>query len=148
MISSHDTKTQDFDLNLAPIIDCFTVLIAFVMISTAFASVGILDAGVAAGGETAAPTTPAPVRVGVDVRAGYQFTVHVSGKENRDFTVRGEQSDWNLAALKKELGEVKQKWPSVEGAVLKADDSVSYNDVVRSMDAVRASFPAVMLGGI
>jgi biopolymer transport protein ExbD len=39
--------SQDFDLNLAPIIDCITVLIAFILISTSFISIGLLDAGIA-----------------------------------------------------------------------------------------------------
>ena len=39
---------QDFELNLASLIDCFTVLITFLLASASFLSVGILDAGVAA----------------------------------------------------------------------------------------------------
>ena len=44
---------KDFDLNLAPIIDCMTVLITFMLASASFLSIGILDAGVAAAGATA-----------------------------------------------------------------------------------------------
>jgi len=144
----HAGQSQEFEVYLAPLIDCFTVLIAFVMISTAFASVGILDAGVAAGGEKLQPTTPPPVRVGVEMQSNHQLMIHLSGKETRTITVKSGSTDWDLAELQKDLKVVKQKWPSTDGAVLRADDNVSYNDVVRSMDTVRAVFPAVMLGGI
>jgi biopolymer transport protein ExbD len=41
-------NSQDADINLAPIIDCFTVLIAFMLVSASFLSIGVLDAGIAA----------------------------------------------------------------------------------------------------
>ena len=48
MRAASDSKNSlDFELNLAPIIDCFTVLIAFILISASFASINILDAGIA-----------------------------------------------------------------------------------------------------
>lgn len=148
MSSTKAGQSQEFEVYLAPLIDCFTVLIAFVMISTAFASVGILDAGVAAGGERQRSNLPPPVRIGVEMQSNHQLMIHLSGKENRNITVRSGSTDWDLTELQKDLKVVKQKWPSIDGAVLRADDNVSYNDVVRSMDAVRAVFPAVMLGGI
>src|SRR3954465_141066 len=42
---------QDFDLNLAPIIDCFTVLITYLLVSASFISLTALDVGVAAAGQ-------------------------------------------------------------------------------------------------
>ena len=42
---SHDTS-QDFDVNITPIIDSFTVLITFMLASASFLSVGIFDAGI------------------------------------------------------------------------------------------------------
>mgnify|MGYP003351965824 CR=1 FL=1 len=39
---------QDFELNLASIIDCLTVIIAFLLLSSSFVSYGTLDTAVAA----------------------------------------------------------------------------------------------------
>ena len=36
----------DFELNLASIIDCFTVLITYLLVSASFISLGILDVSV------------------------------------------------------------------------------------------------------
>ena len=38
----------DVELNLAPIVDCFTVLIAYLLVSMSFISLSIFEAGVAA----------------------------------------------------------------------------------------------------
>lgn len=134
--------SQDFELNLAPIIDAFTVLIAFVMISTAFASIGILDAGVAAGGDRALTQNPPPVRVAVEVKRDDHFLIQVTGKENRSLEAGDESS------LKQQLDAIKKKWPAVNGIVVSADNAIPYEEVVRTMDLVRGSFPAVMLGGL
>lgn len=55
--------SQDFDINLAPIIDCFTVLITFMLVSASFLAIGIFDAGVEAAGTSAANTKPPAVHL-------------------------------------------------------------------------------------
>ncbi|OFZ73847.1 MAG: hypothetical protein A3K03_01145 [Bdellovibrionales bacterium RIFOXYD1_FULL_44_7] len=146
--SSFSSFSQDFDLNLAPILDCFVVLIAFVMISTSFAAVGILDAGVAAGGETELKTEVPSVRIAVELQKNHRFLIKLTGKENRQISVGAAGNDWDHVALKQQLDEVKHKYPTATGAVISAADSVKYDEVVSSMDQVRKTFPAVMLGGL
>lgn len=140
--------SQDFELNLAPILDCFVVLIAFVMISTSFAVIGILDAGVAAGGETEIKTEIPPIKIAIELQKNHQFLIKLTGKENRQLSLGAAADQWDQVGLKKKLDEIKQKYPTANGAVISAVDSVQYDEVVRSMDSVRKTFPAVMLGGI
>jgi biopolymer transport protein ExbD len=158
-------QSQDFELNLASIIDCLTVLIAFVMISTSFVSIGILDAGVAAGGETAVTQAPAPVNLTITLKADHSISLKLAGKvtsetkvaapakgkegaEGKDAKgVKGANDAWDYKALSEQLAEVKRKWPTLNGAVLVADNAVPYRDVVKSMEAARKSIPAILLGG-
>src|SRR5437588_4073509 len=77
------TSGQDFDLNLAPIIDCLTVLIAFVLISASYLSVGILEAGVAASGATQQVDVSSPVSLAIDLRRDHSILVTLSGKSHR-----------------------------------------------------------------
>ncbi|RYZ61531.1 MAG: hypothetical protein EOP09_19835, partial [Proteobacteria bacterium] len=56
----------EFDLNLAPIIDCFTVLITFLLVSASFLSVSIFDAGFTPV-EQMGDTTPPPITIQVMV---------------------------------------------------------------------------------
>ncbi len=53
----HGEHEQDFELNLASIIDCFVVLIAFILVSTSFFSIGIIDAEVAGASTTSESTS-------------------------------------------------------------------------------------------
>lgn len=140
--------SQDFELNLAPIIDCFTVLIAFVMISTVFASIGILDAGVAAGGEEAKAADPAPVHLTVELRRNHSIGLRISGKEKSELTIPALGSeDRDHAALTHKLVELKKRWPGLSGATLLADNTVGWQDVVGSMEVMRREVPNVLLGG-
>lgn len=140
---------QDFDLNLAPIIDCFTVLITFLLASASFLSIGLLDAGisvVSAQPSESKPKEP-PVQVQIYLKKEKQFQIKISGKENRNHLVKEKQGEWDLNELQGYLGQIKLKWSLVDGAVLEAQNGVEYRDVVASMEIIRKSFPAVMLGG-
>jgi biopolymer transport protein ExbD len=52
----------DFELNLAPIIDCLVVLITFTLISASFLSVAVFDYGAAPNSASQSSTTP-PVSI-------------------------------------------------------------------------------------
>ncbi|MBC7691510.1 MAG: biopolymer transporter ExbD [Methylotenera sp.] len=140
---------QDFELNLASIIDCFTVLIAFMLASASFLSIGILDAGIAAAGATTASTgTPPAVNVTVELKPGQVLQVVVSGKRNDKILINpGSDQKWDLEKLTAQLKTLKGQWPDLNSATLVADNDVQYRDVVLTMDVTRKTLPAVMLGG-
>ena len=139
---------QDVELNLAPIIDCFTVLIAFMLVSASFLSIGLLDAGIAAAGPSTDNATPPPVSIEVIIKNELGFQVKVTGKENRTFSVPAKAKTLDLDSLAAQLKPLQEKWKSVTGATISADADVEYKDVIRTMEITRKSFPAVALGGI
>jgi biopolymer transport protein ExbD len=144
--------SQDFELNLASIIDCLTVLITFLLASTAFISIGILDAGVAAAGTTSASTAPPPVNLTLELGQGHSMTLKTSGKSNSSQSV-GASSDtakgpqWNIEGLTQKLQALHQQYPTVSAITLTADNSVEYKDVIQVMDTTRKVIPVVLLGG-
>ena len=145
--------SQDFDLNLAPIIDCFVVLIAFVMISSAFASIAILDAGVSAGGESVKSTVPS-VQVTITLRSDFGATLKIAplkkskGSSELVFpATQGVSSGEWPPKLTDALLQLKRDWPELHSATLVADNSVPYQSVVNAMDIVRKTIPDVLLGG-
>ena len=141
-------QEQDFDLNLAPIIDCFTVLIAFVMISTAFASVGILDAGIAAGGRAPIEIKAPDVRLKVDLNADGAIELHLTGKDTRAFMVPAlPEGQRDMAMLARRVEEIKSRWPSLGQVRLASDNTVAYQDVVTSIETIRKTIPGVALDG-
>ncbi len=141
-------SSQDFELNLASIIDCFTVLIVFMLASAAFVSIGILEAGVAAAGASALPGTPPPVQVMLELRKGGAFAVKVSGKETRNLPIAASPGGTrDYASLETQLTSIKSRWPAAEATTVTADPDVEYQDIVKSMESARKSFPVVLLGG-
>lgn len=138
--------SQDFELNLASIIDCFVVLIAFILVSTSFVAVGILDAGASAGGAQVSQNPP-PIRVEIRLAANQGIELKVSGKakSSSTFAPKGNERDYDKMGA--QLAAIKHQWPSLTSATLVADNSVGYRDVVQAMEVARKSVPGVLLGG-
>jgi biopolymer transport protein ExbD len=139
---------QDVELNLAPIIDCFTVLIAFMLVSASFLSIGLLDAGIAAAGPSTDKSTPPPVSIEVVIKNGLALQVKVSGKENRTLNVAVKDNALDLEGLAAQLKPIQDKWKTVNGATISAESDVEYREVIRTMETTRKHFPAVALGGM
>ncbi len=142
--SSHEGE-MEFELNLAPIIDCLTVLIAFTLISSTFLAVSILDAGVAA--TSSDPSTPPPVNITVELIQNGAVDVKVTGQASRSNRIPAGAQGYDFEALARELGELKKSWPTVDALTLQADGEVDYKAIVKGMEKARESFPVVMLGG-
>lgn len=147
MASVGSDSGQDCELNLAPIIDCFTVLIAFMLVSASFLSIGILDAGIAAAGANSTGATPPPVTLAIELKKDQSYVIKLSGKENRSVVVTAKDGKPDYDAMDAQLAAMKQKWPVLASAILSAENEVEYSNVVRSMEATRKQLPAVMLGG-
>lgn len=145
--SGRGRRNQDFDLNITALIDCFTVLIAFMLVAATFVSVGILDAGVAAAGATAVSSEPPQHLLTIEMKANHTFGVKVSGKDNFNQQISNESGVWNYEGLAKQLEEIKKKWPTLNAATLVAENSVEYQDVIKSMEVTRKAGTSVLLGG-
>ncbi len=139
--------SQDFELNLAPIIDCFTVLITFMLASAAFLSIGIFDAGIAAAGSTPSSSKPPAINITVELKEKAAISLKVTGKENRTSNISAAGESYDYESLLRQLGEVKNKWPDVAAVTLMANDDIEYKHVVKSMEQIRKSMPVVLLGG-
>jgi biopolymer transport protein ExbD len=135
---SHGGPSQDFELNLAPIIDCFTVLIAFLLATASFLSIGFIEAGAAAqrAGSGAVQEPRAILRV--------RLTGH---GEAAEFELSGKKSRLLVAELEARAQEWKNAHPNLETATLEADDAVEYRAVVEAMEKLRAAIPVIQLSG-
>jgi biopolymer transport protein ExbD len=141
------SNSQDFDLNLAPIIDCFTVLITFMLVSASFLSIGVFDAGAGAAGQSAASETPPPVVVQVELQEGNKIEMKLSGKSSQTFHFASQNGSWDFEGLKRELAGVRQKWPQTDSIILSAGTDVEYKNVILTMEQIRTAVPNILLGG-
>lgn len=149
---------QDVELNLAPIIDCFVVLIAYLLMTASFISLAFVDVGVFTFGD-AAPPPPIedqpkkdpPMVMAIDMATDYSVTIKVSGgKEKKDYAVPIKSLDgknWDNEQLKKSLEQIKARWPEIEEASLSASGLLKYKDVVGLVQDIKKSVNRVMVSG-
>src|SRR5690606_19499137 len=97
----------------------------------------------------AAPSkaTPPPGNIVVELQEGFRMEVQVSGKLTRKVPVAPSKGDWDFDAMTAQLQSVQGQFPGLSAATIQAKDGVEYREVVRSMEAVRKTLPAVLLGG-
>jgi biopolymer transport protein ExbD len=141
--------SQDFDLNLAPIIDCFTVLIAFVMISAAFASVGVIEAGTASGRQVSGVVNQNRYRVLVTLRLDHLIKIQIKGKESLDVSLpkAPDSESFDLNALVRSLERIKNGKIKHASVIIAAENDVEYEWVVKALESSRKVMPEVALGG-
>lgn len=147
MASPSGKGSQEVDLNLAPIIDCLTVLVTFLLASASFLSVGVLDAGVGAPAEKSATETPPSLILQAEIDDHHEVTLKLSGKSTQTLKVPAKGNQLDYLNLKSELSNLKQKWPELQSLILSAAEEVPYQDLIQTMDEVRGIIPSVLLGG-
>lgn len=134
--------SQDFELNLAPIIDCLVVLIAFLMVSLSYLSIQMLDAGLTSpGGLSKIDTSALSIEVKIETPDMYSVTVTEGGKKIS--TQKVERATW-AADLKGIVGKLDRK-PST--ALISAENEISYDLVVQTLDELKSHVPQVQLSG-
>jgi len=153
----HGGQNQDFDINLAPIIDCFTVLITFLLASASFLAIGIFDTSVAVPGASSDKTATVSVRVDVELLPNLEIYFKLSGAPpvkgkgqtggNYTKKLAAIGGKWNTKQLLEEIAAVQTKFPGTTSMVLTAGDDIEYEHVVKIMETMRTKVPNILLGG-
>lgn len=135
---------ERFELNLAPVIDCLTVLIVYTMISASFITMGVFDTTVPTEGRSS-PST-AQVQLRLDLNSDKSIEVTIEGNEKFNRRIASVGGDWNFEKLSMELSSVKEKWSGLNTATVAADPSVHYREIVRLIERTKKTVPYVVLG--
>jgi biopolymer transport protein ExbD len=144
----------DVELNLAPIIDCFTVLITYLLVTASFISLAAVEVGVSATG-TAAPASsepqgPPPMVMTLEVKSGGAIDIKVRGGEkNAEFTfpVAAANGIRNYDELLTKLNDVASRWPDLKEASVSADPNVQYKEIVKVIRKIQETMPKVFISG-
>jgi len=133
-------------LNLTPMMDVFTVLVVFLLITAVFTSVTIMDLSVptSAGGAAAnRPNFAIEVIVrksGLEIANGKAVEAAIPKKDDK----------YDLVKLAELLLALKAKYPDKEDATVLMEPKVEYDHLVQVMDAVRGAqtplFPKISIG--
>jgi biopolymer transport protein ExbD len=141
---------QDFELNIASIIDCFTVLITYMLISASFISLGVLDVTDltprASGDSTPNPEVSLVMEVTRDHNVMLQLSAGQSHSMAGAITVPAKDGEVDREAMSVQLDQIKQKYPMLEAAVLKSGSQVEYDQIVKVIDSSKKFIPNITLG--
>jgi biopolymer transport protein ExbD len=146
----------DVELNIAPIVDCFTVLIAYMLVSMSFIQLSIFEAEVAASAPpdvaSAPPPPPAsdkvPLSFTVELVDGNRVELKVSGgspavKEN--ISVEALNGEVNGVELAKQVDALKKAHPDLVEANITASPAIRYRSIIKVIQAVKSVFPKVLM---
>ena len=153
---SHGGGSQsdgDLELNIAPIVDCFTVLIAYLLVSMSFISLGIFEAGVATTGpapEVAQETPPPeiPLNFSITVGDANRLELKLTGGKanvNQAMTLESRGGALDLDSLKERVAAIKQAYPDLKEANISADPTIRYKAIMKVIEAVKSELPKVFL---
>jgi biopolymer transport protein ExbD len=143
----------EVELNLAPIVDCFTVLIAYLLVSMSFISLGIFDVGVAATGDPAQAAEPAtppeiPLTLSVAMNMANKLDVHISGgimHIDQTVTLEAVPTGYDLEGLEANLEKIKTQYPDVKEVNISADPTVKYKAIVQVIAASKKKIEKAFL---
>jgi biopolymer transport protein ExbD len=126
------------ELLLVPMIDIFTVLVAFLLMTAVFSRIVILQIDLPSS-SGAAPTEPT-FRLEVIVRKdGFDLS---DGKQVIA-TIPKVNDAYDLKALTQKAVDVKREHPEANDASVLSEPRVPYDDLIQTMDALRsAEIPA------
>ncbi len=140
--SSH--SPQEIDLNITPIIDCFTVLITFLLASASFISVGFFEA-----------STPGKVASSASIEPKTELVVRIKADRIAEFKKKGLKSGTSRFDLKRpeatkaisdELDQLKSAEVGLNQILVSADDDVTYQSLAEVMGHLNRTTLPVIVG--
>jgi len=135
---------QEVELNITPIIDCFTVLITFLLASASFLSIGFFEVytpGTTASAETVEPDVEVILRVSADQMVEMKLKGKRSGVTH--YSVNDPAA---LEKLEGEIEKIKGEKLTVNQILMTADNDVPYQNLSKVMDSLQKSAVPVVMG--
>ncbi len=142
--ASNEGMQQDAAINIASIIDCFTVLITYILAAASFLSLGALDAGIA--GTDTSPKTAIVSTVPV---ASMHIHVNEENHMQMNTSVGGQkaQSNVEMAELSDKITVFKTANVNLKTITISAADKVTYLDLVKLVSLLRKLDLSVVFSG-
>ena len=123
-------------LNLTPMMDVFTVLVVFLLITAVFTSITIMDLSVptsAGGPDSNRPNFAIEVivrKAGLEIANGRTVETTIPKKDDK----------YDLKKLSEMLVQLKAQYPEKEEATVLMEPKVEYDHLIQVMDTVRVAY--------
>ena len=139
---------SDFELNIASIIDCFTVLIAYLLLSASFISLGMLDVTVAAiSSDEPSESKPdmSELNVTILVQKNNAVKVTIGGKKTSVQLIESSKGNVDSDTLEGFLKDFKTKNPTIEAAMVTGENETKYKQLVKTVETTSKILTKVAL---
>lgn len=134
MLRHHKQARHDAELNLVPLIDVFTVLVFFLLVTAVFSRTTILELHLPERSSAEAPPDNLP-NIEVVVRRG---NIEAGDRDNGPMqTLVNRNQGYDLQGLSELLQQLKVRYPQHRAVTLLVEPDISYDQLVQVMDAVR-----------
>ena len=147
-LKSKHASEQDFELNLASIIDCLVLLITYTLVSASFISLGMLNVSIigpppaSQDASLSAPTEAVSVFLGNNGT----LTLQATGKEQMTLEIPPKSNKPDLNALTVQLEIIKKRWPALDSIKLAAAETSPYLYLVQAVETIKQQIPSVAIG--
>ena len=149
--SASGPADQECEINLASIIDCFTVLITYLLVSASFISLSEFDVGVAmpvfSQVPLVSPNGPSEsLQIAIEIHEDLSVEVKVSGPVNQQQTIAHQSAQVATAEVSEVIKKWVQSYPATRGALITAAPKVRYREIVRVVEGLKTLLPELALG--
>lgn len=130
----HETDIMEI-LNLTPLMDVFTVLVVFLLITAVFTSITIMELSVPTSAGAAAASKPNFAIEVIVRKAGLE----IANGRSVEAVIPKKDDKYDLEKLTELLRALKAQYPGKEDATVLMEPKVEYDYLVQVMDAVRGA---------
>ncbi len=141
MARRHKRRKEELDtdimelLNLTPMMDVFTVLVVFLLITAVFTSITILDLNVPTNAGASASNKPNFAIEVIVRKAGLE----IANGASVEAAIPKIDDKYDLKKLSEMLLRLKAQYPEKEDATVLMEPKVEYDYLIQVMDAVRGA---------
>lgn len=122
-------------LNLTPMMDVFTVLVVFLLITAVFTSITIMELSVPTSAGASAATPPNFAIEVIVRKAGLE----IANGKSVEAAIPKKDDKYDLEKLSEILRRIKAQYPEKEDATVLMEPKVEYDYLVQVMDTVRGA---------
>jgi len=122
-------------LNLTPMMDVFTVLVVFLLITAVFTSITIMELSVPTSAGASAPSKPNFAIEVIVRKAGLE----IANGRSVEAVIPKKDDQYDLPKLSELLRALKAQYPGKEDATVLMEPKVEYDYLVQVMDTVRGA---------
>ncbi len=143
---THSAGEDVGEVNIIPIVDCFTVVIVYLLSTASIISISSIYAEIVQSGAGGATVAQEQVSVSVTLQENRQLRIRVfEQKLSEAFLDQTANRDYDFTQLQQWARQFKEKYPGVREVSLLAEGAVEYQELIRAIASLHDSHAVVFV---